>query len=321
MESSSWLAMAAPWHWHTWVGLGLLRVLSLLPFRAQLAVGAGIGWFLRHLPLKYVRVARRNLELCFPQLGAEERNGLLDRHFQSLGIGLCETANTFWASDDWVRAHVEVVGREHVERALARGRGVIVVGAHFTTIEFATRILNTIVPINVLYRPTKNPVLSRFLHRNTARHARRAIRYDDIRSVVRALKANEAVWYAPDQSFRNKGAALVPFFGIPAASNTGTSRLARLTGAAVLTYFPERLPGTQGYRVTIGPALEDFPSGDEVADVARYHELVEAHVRRVPEQYLWMHRRFKGLADDYPDYYGRDSRRRTRGADAADAAA
>jgi Kdo2-lipid IVA lauroyltransferase/acyltransferase len=136
------------------------------------------------------------------------------------------------------------------------------------------------------------------------------IPYDDIRAMVRALKNNEAVWYAPDQSYRNKGAAMVKFFGIPAATTTATSRLARISGAAVLTYFPERLPGNAGYRVVIGAALEDFPGTDIVRDVERFNHLLEAQIRRVPEQYLWVHRRFKGLDGDYPDYYGRDARKR-----------
>ncbi|HLZ96774.1 MAG TPA: lysophospholipid acyltransferase family protein, partial [Steroidobacteraceae bacterium] len=177
-------------------------------------------------------------------------------------------------------------------------------------IEIATRILGTVVPMNVVYRPTKNALLSHIMHASFRRHGN-PIRHDDIRAMLRALKNNEAVWYAPDQSYRNKGAALVKFFGIPAATTTATSRLARISGAAVLTYFPERLPGAGGYRVVIGPPFENYPGPDAVQDAERFHALLEAQIRRVPDQYLWMHRRFKGLAADYPDYYGRDSRART----------
>jgi KDO2-lipid IV(A) lauroyltransferase len=183
------------------------------------------------------------------------------------------------------------------------------IGGHFTTIEIATRILGTVVPLNVVYRPTKNALLSHTMFTSFSRHGR-PIAHDDIRSMIRALKRNEAVWYAPDQSYRNKGAAMVNFFGIPAATTTATSRLARISGAAVLTYFPERLPGNAGYRVVIGRMLEDFPGLDATGDAERFNRLLEAQIRRVPEQYLWMHRRFKGLTADYPDYYGRDSRNR-----------
>jgi KDO2-lipid IV(A) lauroyltransferase len=224
-------------------------------------------------------------------------------------MALCETANTWWSSDRRVNTLAEVSGLEHLQAALAKGRGAIMIGGHFTTIEIATRILGTVVPLNVVYRPTKNELLSHIMFTSFSRHGK-PIAHDDIRTMVRALKKNEAVWYAPDQSYRNKGAAMVKFFGIPAATNTATSRLARISGAAVLTYFPERLPGNAGYRVVIGPALEDFPGADPIDDAERFNRLLETQIRRIPEQYLWIHRRFKGLAADYPDYYGRDSRNR-----------
>jgi KDO2-lipid IV(A) lauroyltransferase len=303
------LAFLAPKYWPTWVGLSVLRTLELLPFALQRRVGAGIGDLIRHLPLAYVRIARRNIELCMPGLSAPEQSALVARHCQSLGMALCETANTWWSSDRRVHRLAEVVGVEHLRAALAKGRGAIMIGGHFTTIEIATRILGTVVPLNVVYRPTKNELLSETMVKGVARHGK-PIAYDDIRSMIRALKNNEAVWYAPDQSYRNKGAAMVNFFGIPAATTTATSRLARISGAAVLTYFPERLPGNAGYRVVIGPAFENFPGADPIKDVERFNGLLEAQIRRVPDQYLWLHRRFKGLCADYPDYYGRDSRNR-----------
>jgi Kdo2-lipid IVA lauroyltransferase/acyltransferase len=303
------LEFLAPRYWATWVGLGVLRTLEMLPYPVQRRVGSALGGLIRLLPLAYVRIARRNIDLCMPELSAAERSALVDRHFQSLGMALCETANTWWSSNRRVEALAEVRGLENLQAALAKGRGAIMIGGHFTTIEIATRILGTVVPLNVVYRPTKNQLLSQTMVTGFARNGK-PIAHDDIRTMVRALKKNEAVWYAPDQSYRNKGAAMVKFFGIPAATTTATSRLARISGAAVLTYFPERLPGNAGYRVMIGPALENFPGTDAIDDAEHFNRLLEAQIRRVPEQYLWMHRRFKGLAADYPDYYGRDSRNR-----------
>jgi KDO2-lipid IV(A) lauroyltransferase len=303
------LELLLPRYWATWAGLSVLRVIEMLPLPAQRRVGSALGLLIRCLPLAYVRIARRNIELCMPGLTPEDRDDLVDRHCTSLGMGLCETANTWWSGDRRVNALAQIQGLENLQAALAKGRGAIMIGGHFTTIEIATRILGTVVPLNVLYRPTKNAVLSHIMLTSFMRHGK-PIPYDDIRSMIRALKNNEAVWYAPDQSYRNKGAAMVNFFGIPAATTTATSRLARISGAAVLTYFPERLPGNAGYRVVIGPALEDFPGDDVICDVERFNRLLEAQIRRVPEQYLWVHRRFKGLSADYPDYYGRDSRKR-----------
>src|SRR6185437_12686556 len=190
--------------------------------------------------------------------------------------------------------------------ALARGRGAILLTAHLTPLEIGGRIVAAATPINIIYRPTKNEALAHVLGRGgRCRNGGHAIRHDDIRSMITALRRNEVVWYAPDQSYRKKGAEMVPLFGIPAPTNTATSRIARMTGAAVLPYFVERLPGCAGYRVVIQPPFEDFPSDCPRADAERFHRLIEAQVRAVPDQYLWIHRRFKGLTPDYPDYYGR----------------
>lgn len=302
------LRKLAPRYWPTWIGIGALRLIEPLPYALHLSIGRTIGRLARLLPLAQARIARRNIELCLPELAPDAREALLKRHFESLGIGVCETALTWWSDDERIRSLAQLEGVDHLRRALARGRGAILVGGHFTTIEIATRILGTVAPLNVLYRPTKDEVLTGFMANRIARHARRAIRSDDMGTLVRALHENGSVWFAPDQFSRDKRAAMVPFFGLPAATTTSTSRLARVTGAAVLTYFPERLPGGGGYRAVIGPELENFPSDDPVADAARFNALLETQIRRHPEQYLWIHRRFKRPTADYPDYYGRDAR-------------
>lgn len=298
------LRLLAPRYWPTWFGLALMRVFATLPFSALLVTGRALGRVLRPLLPKFARTARRNMELCLPQLAPEERELLIKRHFESLGVGLLETAMSWWASNDQIRALTTVEGREHLDAALAKGKGVLLLGAHFTNIEVGPRILATFLPINIMYRPTKNECLSFFLGRNRGRLAKRAIPRDDIRTLITALRNNECVWYAPDQSYRKKGAEMVRLFGIPAATNTATSRLVAMTGATVLPYFAERLPGKRGYRAVIHPPLENFPSGNAVQDAEAVNHAIENQVRVVPEQYFWIHKRFKGLSEDYPDYYG-----------------
>jgi len=294
-----------PRYWPTWLALGLLRMFEPLPFGVLLWLGRRLGDLLLLLPLSFVRIAQRNLELCFPNMLEAERKRILRAHFRSVGVGLFETAISWWSPDDRIRRLTQLEGQEHLQAALARGRGAILLSAHFTTLEIGARALCARVAASIMYRPTSNAVLENFLMRNRGKRAKRAIPRDDIRTLISALKNNEPVWYAPDQSYRKKGAEMVPFFGIPAATNTATSRLARMTGAAVLPYFPERLPGSQGYRMIIQPMLEDFPSDSAVADAQRFNASIEEQVRLVPEQYLWIHRRFKGLTPEYPDYYGK----------------
>jgi KDO2-lipid IV(A) lauroyltransferase len=284
--------------------------MALLPFRLMIPVGTVLGAVLRRLPTGFVKTARRNLELCFPELSPRAREQLLDRHFASLGIAVLEIPLAWWLSPARLARLVHIEGAEHLRAALARGRGVILLTAHFTPMEMAGRALVSVAPVSFLYRPTKNEVLAYALRRFRCRYGGQGIPKDDIRAFITALKNNECVWYAPDQSYRKKGAEMVPLFGIPAATNTLTSRLARMTGATVLPYFLQRLPGTQGYRAVIHPPLENFPSDSPAADTERFNRLIEAQVRVAPEQYLWIHRRFKGLSQDYPDYYGQQAPRR-----------
>jgi Kdo2-lipid IVA lauroyltransferase/acyltransferase len=299
------LRLLSPRYWPTWLALGLLRILAPLPYPTQLAIGRTLGRIFRRVPTGSVRIVRRNLELCLPEIEPRAREALVARHFESLGIAIVETALAWWAPDERIRSLVTIEGLDHLDAALARGRGAILLSAHFTTLEIGARAITATRSVNAMYRPSKDALLSEYLGRMRARRSRRAIPRDDVRTLIAALKANEAVWYAPDQSYRKKGAEMVRLFGVPAATNTATSRLARLTGAAVLPYFPERLPESRGYRITILPALENFPGDSPVADAERFNHLIEAHARRVPEQYLWIHRRFKGLTPEYPDHYAR----------------
>jgi KDO2-lipid IV(A) lauroyltransferase len=291
-----------PRYWPTWFGLGILRLFEPLPHRLLYLLGRGFGLFVFLLPTSFKRIARRNIELCLPELDAAARRRILREHFAGLGCALFETAISWWSSNERIRHITLMTGLEHLKAAQATGRGVLLLSAHFNSIEIGCRALAARMPLNVMYRPTKNELIGEFVHSRRAVQTRRAIPRDDVRTLIKALKDGDVVWYAPDQSFRKKGAEMVKLFGIPAATNTATSRIAGMTRALVLPYFFERLPGG-GYRGTIHPPLKDFPTDDPVADTERFNRIVEAEVRRVPDQYLWIHRRFKGLSAEYPDYY------------------
>ena len=296
-------AFLHPKYWPTWLGLGFLRVFEPLPHRFLYLLGRALGLTVYAFPTSFKRIATRNIELALPDLDAEARRRILREHFAGLGCALFETAVSWWSSNERIRRITDMDGLEHLEAARATGRGVLLLSAHFNSIEIGCRALAARMPLNVMYRPTKNPVIGQFLQSRRAIQTQRAIPRDDVRTLIKALKNGDVVWYAPDQSFRKKGAEMVKLFGIPAATNTATSRIAQMTHALVLPYFFERLPGG-GYRGTIHPALDHFPTDDAIADTERFNHIVEAQVRRVPAQYLWIHRRFKGLTADHPDYYG-----------------
>ncbi len=185
---------------------------------------------------------------------------LLREHFASLGMTVIEHALAWWASDALVHRLVDLRGAENLERAMAGGRGVILLTGHFGAQEFSGRAFGLSCPTTAgFYRPSRNPLVDELFKRVRKRSAPILIPKDALRRVVRALRRGMPVWYAPDQSHRRAQSALIPFFGEPAMTSTGLSELVRLGNAVVVPLFPTRLPDGRGYRLDILPALEDFP--------------------------------------------------------------
>lgn len=283
----------SPRYWPVHAGMALGWLAARLPFPVQMALGRVLGRLAYWLMPGRRRVARTNLGLCFPELDTDARRSLLREHFRSLGIGVIETAMSWWTPTRNLRRLARIEGLEHLHAALDAGRGVILLSAHFTTLEIGGRLLSLHAPFHVLYRRHKNAAFEAVMQRARERHFEKAIPRDDMRGMLRSLKANMPVWYAPDQNYGAEHSVFVSFFGIPAATITATARLARISGARVVPFFQERLPGSKGYRLRLYPALENFPTDDETADTQRVNDLIEAEIRRMPAQYLWAHRRFK----------------------------
>jgi KDO2-lipid IV(A) lauroyltransferase len=282
-----------PRYWLLWLGLGLVRALNTLPLRWQMAVGRGLGRIGHALSRRDRRIADINIRLCLPGLTEGERNHLVKSHFRSLGCALLETGLVWWASARRLERLVEFEGVEHLRDALAKGRGALLLSAHFTTLEMGARALTLLGPTSIMYLTPKNRLIAELSRRNRGRHTVSAISSDRVRDLLQSLKSNLPVWYAPDQRYTGKNSELVPFFGQPAASNVATSRLAKISGAPVLPYFPRRRADNRGYVVQTHAPFDNFPSDDPVADTRRFHELIERHVRDHPEQYLWTYKRFR----------------------------
>ena len=295
----------SPRYWTTWLGLGLLRLLSLLPFRAQMALGGALGWLLRLTLRSRRRIAERNLAVCFPERSDAERAQLLRAQFASLGRGVFEIGLCWWGDADDLRSRVRIEGLEHLQQALAQGHGAIILSAHFTTLEIGGRLLGLFTPFHLMYRPHSNALFEEVLRRRREHHFERAISRDDVRSMIRSLKDGRAVWYAPDQAWDRKAGALVPFFGIPAHTNTATTRFAQMSGAPVVPFFPLRDADDAGYTLHMLPPMAGIPSGSAEDDAARINALYEEWIRRAPAQYLWVHRRFKRLEGEHADLYDR----------------
>lgn len=293
----------APRYWPTWIGVGLLRLVCLLPFPLSLGIGRFFGRLVHGIGGKRRAIVRRNLELCFPDLGVDELDRLTRRHFEALGMGVIETGLARWASDRFHERVGRLVGLEHLERAVAGGHGVILLTGHFTTLEMSGRLLALHgPPFDAVYRKNRSDFITELQRTGREVSASSTIEKRNIKQMVRSLREGRPVWYAPDQSYDRKGAAVVEFFGVPCMHTTATSTLARLGRAVTLPFLPRRLDDSS-YEFTILPPLEDFPGDDPVEDTRRFQRLLEAHVRLCPEQYFWVHRKFKNLPPEYPDVY------------------
>jgi KDO2-lipid IV(A) lauroyltransferase len=290
-------------YWPTWMAIAVLWCLSRLPFTWQLAIGRFIGRTFQQFAGRRRAIAAVNLSLCFPELSAGERDRILAEQFISMGIGVLEMAMSWWAPARRLKKLARVEGLQHLQDALDRDKGVILLSAHFTTLEIGGRLLALHAPFHVMYREHKNAAFDRVMKSARIRHFGKAIPRGDLRGMLRSLQHNMPVWYAPDQDYGREQSIFVPFFGIPAASITATSRLARLSGAAVVPFFQTRLPGARGYRLTLYPPLDSFPGASVEEDTQRVNDIIEARIREQPGQYLWAHRRFKNRPEGEAQVY------------------
>ena len=292
-----------PRHWLTWLGIGCLRLTCLLPYRWHIGLGKAIGRLGHRISAKRRAIARRNIELCFPELSADERDRLALEHFEALGASMMEMGLARWASDKKLTSMMTITGAEYIQQVLDEGYGVILLSAHFSALEISGRVLSqNCPPFDAVYRRFRSPLTTEFLASSRELAARRVIEKNDIKSMVRSLRNGLPVWYAPDQSYHLKQSALLPFFGVPAMSNTATGTLAKLGKAKAVPFFPRRRP-EGGYELTILPPIEGLPSDDPEEDTKKYIAILENQIRRCPEQYFWVHRKFKNRPAPLPDAY------------------
>ena len=282
-----------PRYWASWLVIGITPLLARLPYPVQTFLGRNLGGLFRLLNPYRRTIVATNLHLCFPELGKETLEGLNKKVFQSLGISIMETIAGLWAPERYFNNPLEIRGLEHLAAANQAGNGVILLSGHFCSLDFAGRLLMRAHPTCFTYQEFRNPVFDTMVKKRRKRHCRQLIHRHDIRGLIRALKAGDTVWYAPDQDQGLKHSVFAPLFGIPASTLTATTRLARLTGAAVMPFIIERLPDNRGYALAIEPALDNFPGADSESDARRFNALLEEQIRTHPEQYLWIHRRFK----------------------------
>ena len=283
--------------------LGLSWLMHWLPAPVLAWLAGGLGRVLYLAGRSRRRVALKNLQLCFPELSAREHRQIARNHFRAFTQVIFEQCLLWWAPDRRILNHIQLRGTEHWRAA--QSRPIIWLAPHFAGLDWAGLPLSVNGPIASVYSKQKSELLNRMLlkGRNRFTHAVLFSRQDGLRGVIKALRQGISFYYLPDLDYGRRDAIFVPFFGVPAATVTGLSRIAKLTGAVVLPVISRQLPCGRGYEVTIYPAWENFPSEDLAADTRRMNAFIEERIKEMPEQYLWTHKRFKTRPEGEASFY------------------
>ncbi|WP_222937682.1 LpxL/LpxP family Kdo(2)-lipid IV(A) lauroyl/palmitoleoyl acyltransferase [Spartinivicinus ruber] len=283
----------SPKYWLTWLWLGIAWLISWLPYKCLMWLGGGIGRLLYCLGGRRKHIAKTNIALCFPELSVIEQEQMLKNNFISMGMSLLEVGMAWWWPK-WRLAKLSTIdGLEYLQSQ--DGEGILLVAMHFSTLEIGAALLGREMPIDGMYRKHKNPVFDFIQRRGRENYhpSSQTIPRKEVRTMLKALRQGRTVWYAPDQDYGPKQSIFVPFFGVIAATVTATAKFAKLGKAKVVPFVQHRREDGKGYHVQVLPPLENFPTGDEEADAITVNQLVEREVRKRPDQYMWLHRRFK----------------------------
>lgn len=286
-----------PRYWPNWLAMGLLWCFARLPYSLVTRISMGMGRLLYPVASRRRKIALRNLELCFPELGKGKREQLARQNFAFTGKAFGEIALAWWGSRRQLADRCEIRGIEHLQEALTQGRGAILLSAHFTCLEIVAPLASAVTPCYVIYRPQRNPVVEYCMRSARDRNTLGAIPRNEVRAILRTLRKGHSVWYAADQDMGRDRSVFAPFFGIETATVSALTRLVKISKAPVVPLFFHSKPDHSGYIVEYFPALKDIPGPDEVSDATVVNRVTEEAVRRHPEQYFWVHRRFKTRPD------------------------
>lgn len=299
------LAFLLPKYWLTWLGVIILYSISWLPYKWQLGLGRLVGRLLYKIGSKRKHVADVNLKLCFPEMSEQERARILKKNFENTGIALFETGMGWWWPNWRVNRKVNVVGIEHIEKAQREGKGVLILAMHYLSVEMNARAIGHTHPMVVFYRPHNNSLMEFFQFRGRGRSNKYMLGKKDVKGLIKALKDKEACIYLPDQDYGRNRSLFVPFFAVKdTATTTGTLIFARQKNVQTMMIVPTRNDDDSGYTLEILPPFENFPSDNDEADLIRVNQELEKAIARKPEQYMWLHRRFKTRPDpDAPSPY------------------
>lgn len=298
------LSFFRPKYWLIWLGAGLLWLAVQLPYPLIYRMGTAMGRLAMRFMKRRVNIAERNFELCFPGMSAAQRHEMVRQNFESLGMGLMETGMAWFWPASRIARWTETSGVEEVINLQQQKQGVLLIGVHFLTLELGARMFGMHTPGVGVYRPNDNPVLDWLQTRGRLRSNKTMLDRKNLKGMVRVLKEGEILWYAPDHDYGPESSVFAPFFGVEqAATTTGTWILAKMSKAAIVPFVPRRKPNGGGYEL-ISLTPESTPPLESAESTASWmNKIIEQCILMAPEQYMWLHRRFKTCPDGVPSRY------------------
>ena len=297
-------ALLHPRYWPSWLGIGLLWLVVQLPYPVIYRLGNAMGRLALRLMKRRAKIAYRNLELCFPEMSEAERHRMVVKNFESVGMGVMETGIAWFWPTKRINRWMDASGLEHIRAVQDSGRGVLLIGIHFLTLEMGARMFGIHNPGIGVYRPNDNPVLDWLQTWGRMRSNKSMIDRKDLKGMVRALKNGEIIWYAPDHDYGPRASVFAPLFAVKdAATTSGTWMLAKMSKACVVPFVPRRKPDGKGYELIILEPECDPPLDDAETTAAWMNTIVEKCILMAPEQYMWLHRRFKTRPEGVPSRY------------------
>ena len=296
-----------PKYWPLWFILGLIWLSKFLPVFVIDYAGSLLGSLLYRITPSRRRVARINLKQAYPDFSNREINSLNKKSFKNLGVSILETGTAWFTKTSTLKKTCIFEGKEHIDSALAKNKGIILLTGHFTTLEMGGRLIGMCVnKYNSVYKTAHDPLFNAFMYQSRGQYFDDLIDNKDTRSIIRGLKNGHATWFAPDQDFADQDIVFTPFLGGIASTLTATTKLAKITGAIVVPFYAIRLDKGRGYKLVILPALENFPTDNIEEDSARINKTIENMAYANTKQYLWSHKRFKTQPDRRTNIYQSD---------------
>ena len=293
-----------PRYWLVWFGIGILYLLVLLPYPWFNRLGRWLGHLAMRVMTRRKKITRRNIELCFPDMTEEQHEQWMIKNFEGTGQAIFETGMA-WFWPDWrIKKWCKIQGVENLMLGIEEKRGVLVIGIHFLTLELGARIIGTVRPGVGVYRPHDNKLMDWLQTWGRLRSNKYMIDRGDVKGMIRCLKQGELVWYAPDHDYGPRNSVFAPFFAVEKAATTiGTTILVRAANPLLIPFIPMRNDDDSGYTLVVQPPLEGFPIDNEVNAAIFMNQVIEQQILLAPNQYMWLHRRFKTRPDGEPSLY------------------